>query len=166
MSRRIRELAWSDYAAVLAINNAAVPAMNALDAAALAWLVTNASYARVSESAGTVHAFLIGLPPGTGYQSVNYQWFSERYADFLYVDRIAVADGARRMGHGSALYDDLATFAADKWPRIVAEVNLDPPNPGSVAFHERHSFIGVGELPHAYEGAHAKRVMLMERPFR
>ena len=163
MSRRIRELAGTDYAAVLAINNAAVPAMNSLDAVALEWLVPNASYARVSESAGTVHAFLIGLAPGTGYPSANYRWFSERYTDFLYVDRIAVADDARRTGHGSALYDDLAAFAAGKWPRIVAEVNLDPPNPGSVAFHERHGFTGVGELAHVYDGAHAKRVVLMER---
>jgi hypothetical protein len=166
MTRRIRELTTLDYVAVLAINNAAVPAMNTLDADALDWLVTRASYARVSESSGTVRAFLIGLGRGTGYQSVNYQWFSGRYAEFLYVDRIAVANDARRTGHGTALYDDLVAFARDKSPRIVAEVNLNPPNPGSVAFHERHGFTGVGELSHAYDGAHAKRVLLMERPVR
>ena len=163
MNRRIRDLAALDYSAVLAINNAAVPAMNMLDMDALDWLVTNASYARVSESSAAIHAFLIGLAPGTGYQSVNYQWFSRNYAEFLYVDRSAVANDAQRLGHGSALYDDLVTFARGKWPRIVAEVNLHPPNPGSVKFHERHGFTGVGELVHAHDGAYAKRVLLMER---
>ena len=35
--------------------------------------------------------FVICLPPKTEYGSLNYAWFNQRYNEFLYVDRIAVA---------------------------------------------------------------------------
>ena len=166
MNRRIRDIALTDYAAILAINNDAVPSMNSLDASALDWLVRNASYARAVEFNGALEAFLLALGPGTGYESANYRWFSENYPEFLYIDRIAVVDHARGSGHGSALYDDLAAFALGTWPCITAEVNLEPPNPRSIAFHERHGFERVGELQHAFDGTYAKRVLLMVRELR
>lgn len=146
MSVVIRDASDADAGAILRINNAAVPAMNVLDADGVRWLLTNAAYARVAMADGEVAGFLIGLPPGVGYDSDNYRWFSARYDEFLYIDRIAFDERFRNRGLGSALYDDIADFARGRWPRIVAEVNLDPPNPRSEVFHSRHGFVRVGEL--------------------
>ena len=160
----IRDITPADYAAIVAINNATVPAMNEQDIESLRWLVEHATYARVALDERGIAAFLLGLERGTGYNSPNYRWFSERFDSFLYVDRIAVAERARRRGLGSALYADMATFALGRWPCILAEINLQPPNPETVAFHQRHGFEHVGELRHTYAGAHAEMVEMLRKP--
>lgn len=161
---RIRDIEAADYPDIVAINNATVPAMNEQNVDTMRWLVEHATYARVAADAHGVAAFLLGLEPGTGYPSPNYQWFCERYESFLYVDRIAVASRARRKRLGSALYDDMASFARGRWPCILAEINLDPPNPETAAFHDRYGFVRVGELRHTYAGAHAHVVAMLRRP--
>ena len=137
--------------------------MNSHDPDSLARLLSHAAYVRVVEDDHGIAAFLIGFAPGAPYESANYRWFCEQYAEFLYIDRIAVAARARGVGFGSALYDDMARFASGRWPCLVAEVNSDPPNPGSVRFHERHGFVKVGELSHTYTGAHASSVTMLRR---
>ena len=44
---RIRDIVPADYEAIVAINNATVPAMNEQNPESLAWLVEHATYARV-----------------------------------------------------------------------------------------------------------------------
>ena len=58
-----------------------------------------------------------------------------------YLDRIVVLPNARRMGVGRSLYD--VVFQAAKTARaerVCCEVNLEPPNPGSIRFHEQLGF--------------------------
>lgn len=160
----IRDFAPGDAPAVLAINNAAVPAMNVLDGPALEWLVGHAAHARVAEDDRGVAGVLLCLGEGAGYDSDNYRWFSARFRGFVYVDRIAVAERARSRGAGAALYDDLAQRARGRWHWILAEVNAEPPNPRSLAFHERHGFVRVGRVRHTYPGAHASLVTMLARP--
>ncbi len=160
---RVREAVRADQPEMLVINNAAVPAMNELTAEQLDWLMRHAACARVAEGPDGIMAFLIGLPPGVAYDSPNYRWFAERYRDFLYIDRIAVAATARRRGIGSALYDDVVRFAQGRWPCLLAEVNREPPNPVSVVFHERHGFVTVGALQQVSEGAPHKAVVMLYR---
>ena len=92
--------------------------------------------------------FVICLPPQTSYGSLNYAWFNQRYDAFLYVDRIAVAPADRNRGIGSALYENVISVARDRSVPVAAEVNLEPPNPGSVRFHHRFNFNEVGTLDH------------------
>jgi hypothetical protein len=159
----IRDVVRADHPAILAINNAAVPAMNRLDDATLDWLVRHAAYARVATDAGSVSAFLLGLPPGTAYESANYRWFEAHFQNFLYVDRVAVIARARGRGIGTALYSDIARAARPRYECLLAEVNEVPPNPRSITFHEQNGFVRVGELAHAYAGAHATRVSMWRR---
>jgi predicted GNAT superfamily acetyltransferase len=157
---RVRDAVASDHAAVLLLNNSAAPHVNELSEGAFAWIVSHADYFRVADDDSGVAGFVIALRAGLEYWSLNYRWFMERGGDFLYLDRIVVAEGARGTGVGRALYDDIDRFASGTWPRITLEVNLLPPNPGSLAFHERLGFrrIGVRE-----EDGGAKAVVLMER---
>jgi predicted GNAT superfamily acetyltransferase len=156
----VRDAAASDHVAVLALNNSAVPHVNALSERDFSWIVSHADYFRVAEDDGEIVGFVIALKAGLEYWSLNYRWFTERGGDFLYLDRVVVSEHARNKGVGRALYDDIGRFARGKWPRITLEVNLLPPNPVSLAFHERLGFQRVGVREEENE---TKAVVLMER---
>jgi predicted GNAT superfamily acetyltransferase len=139
----IRPLTAEDLEAVLVANNAEVPAVGELDADRLERLVATASPALAAELDGELAGFVVALPPRVDYGSPNYRWLSERYDDFLYVDRIAVLPGFQGRGVGRALYDALVT--GSDAPVLLAEVNTRPRNDVSLAFHERAGFVPVGE---------------------
>ena len=103
--------------------------------------------------------FVICLLPNTGYGSLNYAWFNQKYQDFLYVDRIAVAQSHRNRGVGTLLYQSVFKHAQQLDCSVAAEVNLTPPNPGSERFHQRHGFEKVGEFHHQ-----KKSVTMLLRP--
>lgn len=140
----VREATAADGAAVLAMNNASTPHVNALTTEEFAWLTSHAAYYRVAEDAHGIAGFVLCLAAGLDYWSDNYKWFAARYDDFVYLDRVVVAERARRLGVGRALYADLHRTAAGRWPRVTLEVNLLPPNPNSVAFHEALGYERVG----------------------
>ncbi len=127
---------------VLALNNAHAQELSWLEIDALRSLISQAFYAR---AVGHVEAFLLALDHGATYDSPNYAWLKARYDRFIYVDRIAVASSARGRGLARALYEDLMAEARGAgFDRIVCEVNCDPPNPASDAFHEAVGFEEVG----------------------
>jgi len=144
VSWSVRPALERDHAEVLALNNAAVPHVNALHAEQLDWLAAHSDYFRVCEDDRGVVGFVIALANGAAYWSANYAWFGERFDSFLYLDRVVVAERGRRRGVARALYADLTAFACERWPRITLEVNLRPPNPGSLRFHELMGFAEVG----------------------
>lgn len=91
-------------------------------------------------------AFLIGMFPGASYESENYRYFEAGGSDSLYVDRIVVAESVRGSGIGRLLYEAVFMLAREQSrSEITCEVNLDPPNPESLAFHARFGFTRVGE---------------------
>lgn len=157
---QVRDAVAADRAAVLALNNNATPHVNALSADEFAWITSRADYFRVAEDERGLAAFVIALRPGLEYWSLNYRWFSDRGGEFLYLDRIVVDERARGAGVGRAMYDDITRFASGRWPVITLEVNLLPPNPGSLAFHEKLGFKRVGVRE---EEGGSKAVALMER---
>jgi predicted GNAT superfamily acetyltransferase len=140
----VRAATERDWPGALRINNDATPHVNALRDVQFAWLATNADYFRVAEVNGAIGGFVMAIRQGTEYWSANYAWFGERFESFIYLDRVVVAEDSRRGGVGRALYGDLRSFATGKWPRITLEVNVRPPNPGSIAFHEAMGFRRVG----------------------
>ena len=90
-------------------------------------------------------AFLIALDQTVAYASPNFQWFKNRYARFVYVDRVVVAASARGRGLARSLYEELFALAAEAGhPLIACEVNVQPPNPAPQAFHASLTFAEVG----------------------
>jgi predicted GNAT superfamily acetyltransferase len=68
-----------------------------------------------------------------------------RYRRFVYVDRVVVAPAVRGRGYARLLYADLFDRAGRAGHDIVVcEVNSDPPNPASDAFHAAQGFAEVG----------------------
>jgi predicted GNAT superfamily acetyltransferase len=143
----VRPLESYDLPAVVAMNNAAVPAVPPTTREEIARLVVVAGLAVVAEvEPGRPVGFLLAMDPGVGYESENYRWFSERGDSFVYVDRIVVADGQRGSGIGRALYDAAFARAAELGrAEVTCEVNVRPPNPSSLAFHARLGFEKLGE---------------------
>ena len=157
-----RRLAQTDLPILLAMNNAAVPDVNRLDEVELARLAELSAVATVVVLDDKPKGILLALRPGQPYDSLNYRWFSERYQDFLYVDRVIVAPDKRGAGLGLMLYTEVFDHAAAHGVAWVAcEVNLEPPNPGSLRFHTRLGFARVGLQ---YTEGGAKRVALLARP--
>jgi hypothetical protein len=101
---------------------------------------------------------MVVLSENAVYDSPNFEYFKNRYADFAYVDRVFVSEPYRGRGVASSLYRDLVDELQGGTSRVTCEVNLIPPNPGSIAFHERLGFRQVDEQD--TEGGH-KRVSLM-----
>jgi uncharacterized protein len=134
----------SGLAAILALNAAHEVETSPLDYAALVEMLDSAFHS-ATEAAGR-DGFLIAFDQDAPYESPNFLWFKARYDRFVYVDRIIVAEHARGRGLARALYEGLFDRArAAGHERIVCEVNLDPPNPGSVAFHAALGFAEVGQ---------------------
>ena len=133
------------FADILALNAASVHFLSPLTPERLAHLHQHAAYHTVLLDGERVLAFLLAFAPGAPYDSVNYRWFDARFADFLYVDRIVVADTARGLGLASRLYRDLFEHArAHGYGRVVCEFDVDPPNPASERFHRNFGFAEVG----------------------
>ncbi len=129
-------------AALLNLNNAHEVELSRLDGPGLRRLVDRAF---VANRIGLVEAFLISFDQDADYEGVNFRWFRERFPRFVYVDRIVVAPEFRSRGHARRLYSDLIDQARRVGhDRVVCEVNSDPPNPGSDAFHASFGFEQVG----------------------
>jgi predicted GNAT superfamily acetyltransferase len=142
---KICPVGHGDFDAVLALNDESVPDVGRIGLNDLAWFAENAAFFHVARDTSRLAGFLIGLRPGTNYKSINYRWFCDRYDDFAYVDRIAIAPWAQRRGLGHALYRAFALSLHDA-PRITCEVNIRPPNEQSMRFHEGMGFQKVGSL--------------------
>ena len=136
----------SDIDAALELNNLNTPAVGELDRVQLQFLADHSLYS-FAIGADTLHAFCITFAPGAPYTSVNYQWFSQNYSDFVYLDRIVVSENMRNQTLGEKLYLAVEQrMIKDRCaPILTCEVNLNPPNHGSIRFHNRIGFHEVGQ---------------------
>lgn len=141
----LRDARPADFPAILDLNEAFVAVLSPLDGERLARLHAHAALHRVIENDGRIEAFLLAFREGADYDSPNYRWFAQRYARFLYVDRVVVAGSTQARGAGSRLYRDVCAMAArEEVPFITCEFNVEPPNPVSARFHARQGFREVG----------------------
>ncbi|MHB1138301.1 MAG: GNAT family N-acetyltransferase [Microthrixaceae bacterium] len=142
----LRPLAPGDLDDVLELNQRSTPEVGEVDRARLASIVASASLSLVARDGhGGLAGFVIVLGPGAAYDSPNYLHFAATYPDFRYVDRIAIDPRAQGVGLGRRLYRAVVEHArAAGSPVVLAEVNLEPPNPVSLAFHAALGFTEVG----------------------
>jgi uncharacterized protein len=153
----------SDYAAILRLNDDAVPAVNSITECRLACLHRQSAYLGVARIGRQVAGFLLALPETADYDSLNFDYFRTRYPRFVYVDRVVIAALRRGAGLGVRLYADLVSRIEAECELLTCEVNLRPPNPLSLKFHQRLGFEAVDEQD--TEGG-SKRVCLMAKRLR
>ncbi len=157
----LRPIGDADLPAVLALNHRFVEWLSPLDVERLAWIVGLADRAEVLDVDHEVGGFVVTMRPGSDYDSENYRWFADRYGrDFYYLDRIVVAEHLRRRGLARFVYDAMEEVARE-FGRMTLEVNVDPPNHGSLAFHTGRGYVEVGRIG---EPGHAVALLVKELP--
>ena len=145
---RTQPLSPNDIDSIWSINEQGLPGTGKVTIQEISHLLELSTLTLGVFSNGELLGFVICLPPGTDYGSLNYAWFNNKYEQFIYVDRIAVSTDSRNRGIGSILYQEVVSYSEQHAIPIAAEVNSIPPNPGSMRFHDRFQFEKVGELEH------------------
>ena len=129
MSITLRDVEEQDLENILGLNNAAGVSILPISMRRLQQLERVSRYFRLAEVNGEIAGFLVGLTPDADYDSPNFLWFQERYADggFLYIDRVVVDDRFRRI-HGESPTKD----------GELGECRLLPGRKPGPGFLERH----------------------------
>lgn len=131
-------LATKQFNHVLALNNQHAKETSFLQPVQLERLIERSYFVK---TVGELDAFLIVMSHNSPHDGINFSWFKKRLDSFAYIDRIVTAEHARGQGHAKALYLDLMEKAkADGFEMVCCEINHIPPNPGSVAFHQKLGF--------------------------
>jgi predicted GNAT superfamily acetyltransferase len=153
----LRPLRDTDVADVLALNEANVEMLSAMDEAELRYLQGLTDRFDVVDVDGAFGGFVVTMTSGTTYDSTYYGWFGQTFDRFYYLDRIVLHPDFRRRGFGGLVYDEIERVAAP-YGRLCLEVNLAPRNDASLAFHRGRGFVEVGQY-----GDEAHLVSLMEK---
>jgi hypothetical protein len=147
----IRPIESIDLDRILEINEANVPEVGSVDAAKMAFLLDVSPIAVGVELDSTIVGFCLVMPSAAPYDSVNFRWFTERFDDFMYLDRVAFDADSQGRGLGTLLYAEVDRLLAERGAQQLAlEVNVDPPNEASLAFHARRGFVEVGQQDTPY----------------
>jgi len=167
MAIRLRGYDPADLAAIHSINEAACPAVGTATFDELGHIARESLIAVVADEpdTATIAGFCLVLAPGADYGSMNYMWFSERYENFVYLDRIAIGPAFQRAGLGQQMYAEVERLVEVRCPEathFTLEVNLRPRNEQSLAFHARLGFAEVDQRDTDY----GTLVSLMAKPLR
>ena len=129
-------------ALALALNNDHAAELSLLDERRMRQLV---EWSWLALPVGRLDGFVLAFVQASAYDGINFGWFKARYPRFAYVDRIVIAPQARGRGLARTLYDHVfAKARAEGIPLVTCEVNMEPPNPASDAFHAALGFEPVG----------------------
>lgn len=157
----VRDATAADGEFILSLNAASTPAVSEMSREALGDISAWANRILVAEAGGVAAGFIILVRPGSAYPSDNYAWFEQHFPRHLYIDRVAVRGDVRAQGIGRALYEEALRLCRELGEeRLTAEVNEDPPNPESMAFHAR---LGFRHLL-SRRSLSGKTVAMLERP--
>ena len=143
----VRNIVSTDVTRVLEINNANTPGVSELTLSELEMDLSNSLHAlAIDNEHGEVCAFCITFDPDAPDAGANHRWFADRYESFVYLDRIAINSNHQNRGLGALLYQSVERHMLDSAEHslLCCEVNLEPPNPGSLRFHQRIGFTEVG----------------------
>jgi predicted GNAT superfamily acetyltransferase len=144
----VRNIEITDVVRVLEINNANTPGVSELTLSELETDIKNCLHAlAIDNEHGEVCAFCITFAPDAPDAGANHQWFADRFESFVYLDRIAIDPTYQNLGLGVLLYQSVEQqmIASAQHSLLCCEVNLEPPNPGSLRFHHRIGFTEVGQ---------------------
>jgi predicted GNAT superfamily acetyltransferase len=138
-------LTAGDADRILDLNNEHAVETSSLDLSAAEHLLAMCFYAK--DVRPGMRGFLLALDQDAAYDNQNFHWFGRRFERFVYIDRIIVAKDARGQGLARLMYEDLfASAKAAGHVRVVCEVNIDPPNEGSLAFHRSMEFLALADV--------------------
>ena len=143
---QFRNYLESDEPDILRLNKASEHVLSPMNTDRFKSLREMSSLLIVAEQAGSVLGFLMGFTCGTGYDSLNYQWFQNNLNSFLYIDRVVISEQARGTGIGSKFYQQAKSWAvSNSLQKLAAEIDIEPPNETSLYFHEKFGFREIAQ---------------------
>jgi uncharacterized protein len=143
----LRSADGSDLPEVLELNRDSETETSPLDPVRLRQLASRAAYFKVSVGEAGLEGFLLAFREDASHDSLNFLWFKKRFERFLYIDRVIVRREKRQRGVASQLYADAEEHAvSSNVPLLACEINLQPSNPHSLAFHRSRGFSEVDTL--------------------
>jgi predicted GNAT superfamily acetyltransferase len=144
---RLRPLAAADHATLLRLNAEGQPAVHPLDWPTLEELLAFEGHHQVAvDDTGAVLGYLLTFASVSAYADTEISELRRRVPEpFLYICQVVVAPAHRRRGIAGAFYAAAAGAARRAGAFVLcSDVNLDPPNPDSLAFHRRLGFKEIG----------------------
>lgn len=142
----LRDATLTDTTTIVALNDAVVEVTSPMDADRFKVLFDISSHCVVAEQDGDVIGFVLAMQTGDAYENANFDWFSQRLNNFVYIDRIAIAEAGRGHGLGGKLYAHVVDAARKAGCLVMcAEMDLVPPNEQSLKFHKKSGFVKLGE---------------------
>lgn len=146
----LRDLDGAARAPFLTLNNAHAVELSVLSEREFQTAAATAMFAR---GYADPYGFMLAYDETASLDSVNFNWFKRRYPRFVYIDRVVIAAPARGRGLARRLYRELIGAAVAAGHTVVGcEVNIEPPNPISDAFHASIGFTEVGQATLADRG--------------
>lgn len=144
----ILDVTTTDFDAIREINAAAVPAVSVLTPGYFEQLLRECTVFSLIQVEERTAGYACAMPHDATYDGVEFQWFRARFLqDFLYIDQVAIDRNHREKGLGRALYGHLEEYATrNRVSTLVCEVNHDPCNSASQAFHKRCGFVEAGRM--------------------
>jgi len=143
----LRPITLDDASAVISINAQGAPGVTPIDRADLDFVLGLATLAWVAVADGAVVAYVTAFDDEVQYDEDEINWCRAHAKRFLHIDQVAVAADWRGKGVGSAVYSAVESWAVSRGYRsITAGVNLEPPNPESMAFHHARGFVEFGRV--------------------
>ena len=141
----VRSAEPEDFKEILRLNEESVHFLSPMSRERLEHMFEEVELCKVATRQGQILAFCMAFREGADYDSVNYLWFASHYPKFLYVDRVVVDLKKQAAGLGSLLYEEVFRYARETGvPLVAAEIDIEPPNPVSLKFHEKFGFGEVG----------------------
>lgn len=142
----LRDATLQDASTIVELNDAVVEVTSPMDTERFKLLLDLSSHCVVAEQDGDVIGFVLAMQSGDAYENANFEWFTQRLNNFVYVDRIVIADAGRGRGLGGKLYKHVADAARKTGCLVMsAEMDLVPPNEHSLQFHKKSGFVKLGE---------------------
>ncbi|MEL0115959.1 MAG: GNAT family N-acetyltransferase [Gammaproteobacteria bacterium] len=128
------------------LNQENTPEVGSLnDAESFRKLLELSSTSLLIEYKNQVIGFMICFRENLVYGSENYKFFNDKKEKFIYIDRVVIKSGFRRMGFGTEIYKHIDEAASKNFLPICCEVNSMPRNEISINFHIKNGFTEVGE---------------------
>jgi len=152
----LRPLTVADHPALLRLNSDNRPAVAAIESVDLPGLLAGPNPHLVAiDRRGDVLGYLLCHPHDSGFRDTEIDELRRRIAaPFFYLCQVVVSPGHRGLGIGRAFYAAVAEKARRRGTaRLCCDVNTNPPNPASLAFHRRLGFreLGMGVASNGFE---------------
>ena len=145
---RLRNYIEEDEERILELNEIFVEDLSPMDAARFSDLRAICAYLRVAERNGEVAGFILAFTAACPYDSPNFRWFCDNLHNFLYIDRIVISSDCQGLGIGQKFYNAAREWAiSHSIENLAAEINVLPPNAGSLRFHEKMGFVEMAQKP-------------------